>query len=297
MTNMFAHTRASWVRYSDYQWREAKDGHFYLMPTPNATPSIYDPTQVTQELVLDAVEIGSGLMQRTPAEKMRSQIRGFALKYGLLGIMTALPTTASFFGYEKVYFPRNDFIREETMDTIAYLKYFYPFRMPDVKKKGVDSTWNSREDDDNAMKALMLTFTGRLDPQAMAMSFSRDYGERYEWMASVFKDWAFTVMATIIYYDKDDPANAATRMAYENGMAAFEGNAPTYHLELRDKPVIVWDFHSLMLNIKMMLDLMITDETHPIRLCKQCMKPFYATEGEEEYCSPECRRKHRKGKK
>ena len=294
MMNIFEHTRASWVRYSDYEWREGPDGHVYLLPVPDAAPSIYDPTKVTNELVLAAVEIGRSLMGGTPPEEGRNLIREFAVKYGLLGIMTALPTTANFFDYEKVYFPRNDFIREETMDTIAYLKHFYPFKMPDVKKKGAESVWNSRDDDDNAMKALMLTYSGRLDPQAMAMSFSRDYGERYEWMVSVFKDWAFTLMATQIYYDKDDPANAATRMVYESGMAAFEGNAPTYHLELRDRPVIVWDFHSLMLNIKMMLDLMMTDENNPIRLCKQCMKPFLATDNSDLFCSPQCERKYRR---
>ena len=65
---------------------------------------------------------------------------------------------------------------KEVMDTVVYLKYFYPFKMPDVRKKGADSVWNSREDDDVYMKARMLTYSGRLDPEAMAMSFSRDYG-------------------------------------------------------------------------------------------------------------------------
>ena len=294
MMNIFEHTRASWVRYSDYQWREGPDGHFYLLPAPDAKPNIYDPTKVTSELVLAGIEIGRALMNRIPPEKGRSVIREFAVQYGLLGIMTALPTTVSFFDYEKVYFPRNDFIREEVMDTMAYLKYFYPFRMPNIKKKGVDSVWNSHEDDDTYMKAMMLTFSDSRDPEAMAMSFSRDYGERYEWMVSVFKDWAFTLMATHIYYDKDDPANAATRMAFEHGMAAFEGNAPTYHLELRDMPVIVWDFHSLLLNIKMMLDLMMTDENNPLRLCKQCMKPFLASDDSDLFCSPQCARKYRR---
>ena len=77
-------------------------------------------------------------------------------------------------------------------------------------------------------------------------------------------------------------------------MAAFKGNAPTYHLELRDRPVLVWDFHSLMLNIKLMLDLMMTDENHPIQLCKQCMKPFLAADDSELFCSPKCARKYRR---
>lgn len=294
MMNIFAHTSATWVRYSDYEWRQAADGHFYLLPTSGAVPSIYTPTKVTNELVLAAVEIGRTLIGKTSPEKGRALIREFARQYGLLGIMTALPTTADFIVYEKVYFPRNAFIRDESMGTAEYLKNFYPFKMPDFKKKGVESVWNSQDDDDYLVKAMMLTYTGKRDPQAMAMSFIRDYGERYEWMAEVFKDWAFTLMTAHIYYDKDDLANEATRKVYESGMAAFEGNAPTYHLELRDKPVIVWDYYSLMLCVKLMLNVMMTDEAHPIRLCRQCMKPFLVTEEEEEFCSPQCRRKYRR---
>ena len=42
MTNIFEHTRASWVRYSDYEWRTAEDGKDYLLPTktPRQSPTI-----------------------------------------------------------------------------------------------------------------------------------------------------------------------------------------------------------------------------------------------------------------
>ncbi len=294
MMNIFSHTSATWVRYSDYEWRQAADGQLYLLPTRDAVPEIYTPTKVTNELVLAAVKIGLALMRRTPTEKVRPMIREFCCQYGLLGIMTALPTTADFIVYEKVYFPRNAFIREEAMDTIEYLKCFYPFRMPDFKKRGVESVWNSQDDDDNFVIALMMTYSGKRDPQAMTMSFIRDYGERYEWMAGVFKDWAFTLVTTRFYYDKDDPANEITRKRYRAGMIAFEGNAPTYHLELRDKPVLVWDYYSLMMNIKLMLSIMMTDDDHPIRLCKQCMMPFLVTEEEPEFCSSQCRKKYKR---
>ncbi len=297
MINIFANTNATWVRYSDYEWKQASDGQFYLLPTPDATPDIYSPIKVSEELVLSAVEIGRALIGRTPAKKIQPMVREFACHYGLLGIMTALPTTADFIVYEKVYFPRNAFIREEAMDTVEYLKYFYPFKMPDFTKRGLESVWNSQDDDDNLIKVLMLTYSGKRNPQAMAMSFIRDYGERYEWMAEVFKDWAFTLMTSHIYYDKSDPANEATRKVYQSGMAAFEGNAPTYHLELRDKPAIVWDFHSLLLNIKLMLDMMMTDEDRPLRLCKQCMKPFFVSETGEEFCSSKCEKRNRREKK
>ena len=229
--------------------------------------------KVVDILVLEAVEIGHQLMEGMSEKKGRERILEYALKYGLLGIMTALPTTANFFKYEKVYIPRNIILREESMDTLAYMKLFFPFRMLDVEKVGVVFTWTSHDDDDGYMKVLMMMQSER-DPEAMYMSFTRDYGERYDWMVSIFRDWAFTLLGTrIYYYDKDSPSDSDTRMVIERGMSIFENNAPTFHLELRDRPTLVWDFHSLQMNIKMMLTLMMTDEATPIRLCRQCMKP------------------------
>ena len=46
-------------------------------------------------------------------------------------------------------------------------------------------------------------------------------------------------------------------------MAAFGGIASSYHIELLDKPTIYWDFHSLLLGIRMMFSFMPVDETSP----------------------------------
>lgn len=47
------------------------------------------------------------------------------------------------------------------------------------------------------MMALIMTY--QLEPQATVMSFMRDYGEQYEWLASVFRDWAFTLVTATLY--------------------------------------------------------------------------------------------------
>ena len=106
MRNFFEHTSASWVHYSDYEWKE-KDGQFYLLPTKNAKPKPYDPMKEAENIVLAAMDIGMMLFRKKPAAEVRAAMREFACKYGLLGIMTALPTTSKFIDYEKVYFPYN----------------------------------------------------------------------------------------------------------------------------------------------------------------------------------------------
>lgn len=235
-------------------------------------------------LVIDALEIGMMLFRREPEATMKQSIRAFAGKYGLLGIMTALPTTAEFIDYEKVYLPKNPFLRKETMETTEYFRQFFPFIQPDFRKKGVESVWQT---EDKYEIAFAMTFQS--DPQAKAMSFMRNYGERYDWLCKLFKDWAFLALTTRFYMDDKKRDNPDTLALYRKGISAFEGNAPTYHIELRDKPTLIWDFHSLLLDIRFLLSIMLTDDHTPLRMCRHCYKPFIASKPDEEYCSEECR--------
>ena len=244
MKNLFKHASSSWVRYSQYEWRKDKNGKYYITPAPNATPIIYDPLKEYQQMVLDALNVG--LMIRTSTKrKIREAIMGFVTKYGLLGLMTALPTTPSFIDYKAVYLPTNHFIREEVMDTQKYLSHFFPFEKPDFFKNGKDSLWNINGD--RTMIALAMTF--QKEPIAQVMCFMRNYAERYDWLEQTFRDWSFTFLSSFLFYEDEGKMDEDTRNIYRQGMAAFGGNAPSYHMELRERPVIVWDFHSLLLAI------------------------------------------------
>ena len=66
------------------------------MPTPDSTTVIYDPMDVAQQMVIDAVYTGiqcSNLLLQIAEEQHMELIRQFACKYGLLGMMVGLPTT------------------------------------------------------------------------------------------------------------------------------------------------------------------------------------------------------------
>ena len=191
-------------------------------------------------MVLEALNVGMLMMNRSPEDEVEKAILAFVTHYGLLGLMTALPTTPSFMDYEAVYLPKNHFIKEESMATEDYLALFYPFDKLDVVKKGVESSWNVSGD--NMMIALTMTFMD--EPMAKNMSFQREYAEPYDWVAQQFKDWAFTLTTSILYYNDYDSIDEDTRNLYRKAMAAFGGIAPTYHIELLDKPTIYWDFHS-----------------------------------------------------
>ena len=144
MNKLFEHTASSWVRYKNYEWRE-KAGKLYLMPRKTAMPEIYDPMQCADDLVINALDIGLMIFRKEPQKKIQDAILSFARKYGLLGLMAALPTTPKFVEYEKVYLPKNEFLRDEVMDTEKYIDLFYPFEKPYFRKKGTESTWEETD--------------------------------------------------------------------------------------------------------------------------------------------------------
>lgn len=288
MKKLFEQSRSHWVRYDRYELKTTADGKRYITPGKNSKPDIYNPLKEAPGIVLDALNVGMLMMKSSPEDEVKKAIMAFVTHYGLLGLMTALPTTPSFMGYEAVYLPKNHFIKEECMETEDYLALFYPFDQLDLVKKGVKSSWNVSRD--NMMIALAMTFCN--EPTAKNMSFQREYAEPYDWVAHQFKEWAYTLTTSIMYYNDYDSIDDDTRNLYRKVMAAFGGIAPTYHIELLDKPTIYWDFHSLLLGIQMIFSFMLADDAKSLRLCKHCQKVFLGSRVNSAFCSARCKNQY-----
>ena len=292
MQNIFEHASSYWVRYSQYEIKIGEDGSRYVIAAPAAEPKVYDPLKDSENLVVDALNVGMLCMGKKSAEVIEQAVMDFVSRYGLLGLMTALPTTPSFMEYDAVYLPKNRFIKAESMATEEYLSLFYPFEKLDVVKKGMESSWNINQD--RAMLALALTFQDQ--PMAVNMQFQRQYAEPYDWIVQQFKDWAFTLVGGFLFYHDYDALDEKAKNAYRLGMAAFGGIAPTYHIALFDKPTtsptIVWDFHSLLMAIQLMFSFMLVDDEHPLRLCEHCQKAFIASRPNNVFCSPQCKNQY-----
>ncbi len=289
MNPLFERASSYWVRYDRYELKEGKNGIIYVTPAENAIPKVYDPLKAPEEMVIAALNVGLLCIGRKSEEVIRDAVMDFVSAYGLLGLMTALPTTPHFMDYTAVYFPKNRFIPEESMNTLDYLSIFHPFNRPKVGKRGKESIWTVSGD--RHMMALSMTFCDQ--PLAMNLCFQREYAERYDWLVAQFKDWAFTLVADYLYYLDYDKLTDAGRRAYQMGMAAFGGIAPTYHIALFDKSTIVWDFHSLLLGIQLMFSFMLTDGDTPLKLCRYCQNVFIAEKAGDFFCSPRCRKSDR----
>lgn len=284
MTNLFQKTSSHWVRYSECEFRE-HDGILYLKPAPHAKPTVYDPLKNADEMVVDALNVGMLQMNRAEASEVKTAVMDFISKYGLLGFMTALPTTPHFMDYDAVYLPKNHFVKAESVAVDKYVDLFFPFEKPRFTKSKDGVQWDI--DDDREMLALAMTFGNA--PLARNMSFQREYAESYDWLKTQFKDWAFTFVSSFLYYEDYDENDEATRDLYRQGMSVFGGIAPTYHIALLDKPTIVWDFHSLLLGIQMMFSFALTDDKRPLRCCQHCQMAFIAKNHSTVFCSHRCK--------
>ena len=93
-------------------------------------------------------------------------------------------------------------------------------------------------------------------------------------------------------YDRYEVTTGKDGKRYRKGMAAFGGIAPSYHIELLEKPTIYWDFHSLLLGIQMMFSFMLVDDAKPLRLCKHCQKVFLGSRANSAFCSARCKNQY-----
>ena len=96
MNNLFAQSRSHWVRYDRYEIKTDKDGKRYITPEKTAKPDVYNPLKESSEMVLEALNVGMLMMNRSPEDEVEKAGLAVVTHYGLLGLMTALPTTPSF---------------------------------------------------------------------------------------------------------------------------------------------------------------------------------------------------------
>ena len=288
MKQLFERTSSCWVRYDKYVIRTDAKGTKYVTAAEGARPQIIDPLEDAQSMVLDALNAGRLFFgKKAPEREHEAGILRFVHRYGLLGLMTALPTTPKFMQYEKVYLPKNHFIREEALGTEPFLDYFFPFKKLNLRKRGVEYTWEVEGDTDAV--ALAMTFAS--DPDAMSMSFQKEYAEPLDWIAKALRDLTFPFITSKYFYEDADAFDADEKKLMAQGVAAFGGIAPTYRIALLDKPTIVWDFHSQLIGLQMMFSFMMAEDKTPLRMCDHCDTIFVAKRSNQRFCCDACRRK------
>jgi len=284
--DMFGRATSRWIRYSAYDANQDKNGDWYISPAPKATSAVYDPIESAEDMVIDALNIGMKCMSSAKEfyddNRIMAEICIFAEKYGLMGFVTALPTTPEFMNYETAYFLKNRFIRAESMAVAEYTRLFFPSE--EVNNNPNPYRHYTRDDG-----SIMVSLAARNKPKAIELCYQHGYAESCDWLRTQFMDWAIMFYASFLYYEEKDPQMAEL---HRQAIAAFDGNVPSFHIELFEKPTLVWDFHSLMTVIHVVLGLMLTDDSKPLRSCRFCNRAFHATHPNAVFCDHKCKNKY-----
>ena len=138
MKNLFEHTGAPWIRYSSYEYKAGSDSNLYITVSKDAKPEMHHPMQEAGQFFIDAINVGLAAMHKVPEEELKESVLCFIKKYGFLGFMSTLPTTADFITYESVYLPKNHFIKEESLPTENYLAFY---QMSEEQVRNIITEW------------------------------------------------------------------------------------------------------------------------------------------------------------
>lgn len=282
MKKYFQNTKAEWAKYSRYEIREDPKGTRYVLPAKGAELLLLDPLEHAEDFIVDALNTARLVMHDRGEDPQI--ILDFLEKYGLLGLMTGIPLTAHFMDYENVYFPYNEYLKTECMDVLEYINLFFPFHKPTLRKCGRETVYE--EGEDNEQKALMMVFSHEAVAKYLVMR--RDYAEPYDWIVKQILSWAAVFFTGFFYYEDLEDMDEMDADMLRKSMRAFSQVSPTYHIELVDRPIIVWEFHSLMSVVQTMIAFVLADEDTELSICRECGKIYISGREDNGYCE-ECK--------
>ena len=267
---LFEAASSQWVSFSKYEIK-TKNGVEYLTPAADSEIDSYNPLDIAEGLVENALEMGRLLCRPSLTKAERNTILiHFAENYGPMGFLTSIPLNGNFFEYPHVFFGRNPYFDVDMMETGDYFDFFKPFGIKEGQPKGFTLP-------------LALLSGKTLE---YGILFSRNYAERVDWLVRLFQEFYTHFSACGAFTNTDNPALKA---AYADTIAGFREYGLGFNMRMTDKPTMVWDFVSLKQIIETVYAVMISQPDTPLRMCKHCGKAFIAAHGRSEFCGTKCR--------
>ena len=57
-TEMFGKAASRWIKYSEYESSQSKNGEWYISPAFDAVSAVYGPIENVETMIVDALNIG-----------------------------------------------------------------------------------------------------------------------------------------------------------------------------------------------------------------------------------------------
>lgn len=241
-----------YIRYSEYEIKDNKQGERVVIPARTAQLEIYDPIEKAEEILTALLNTGRSMKEATP-EMAEELILDFVNRYGLLGAIAELPLNKDFYNHELVFLDDNLFTANGIMTTEDFEELFFSTGKPKITK------------------------SFKLDDYIA----SKNYSEPITWIAEYIHELYEILLLSVKY--RTEP-NAVSFLLNDRLKTNIR-----YRLTVTDRIQMQYEFHSLMGVLNFTMANLLSAEGSPLKICKHCQKAFISHNKRAEFCSERCR--------
>lgn len=241
-----------YIRYSEYEIRENKQGESVVIPTRTAQLKTYDPTENAEEILTALLNTGRSMKDAT-VEKAEKLILDFVNRYGLLGAIAELPLNKDFYNHELVFLDNNLFTASGVMATEGFEDLFFEKSKPKITK------------------------SFKLDDYIA----STNYSEPITWIAEYIHELYEVLLLSVKYKTEPESVSFLLNDRLKTNIR--------YRLTVTDRIQMQYEFHSLMGILNYTMANLLSADGSPLKICKHCQKTFISQNKRAEFCSERCR--------
>lgn len=241
-----------YVRYSEYEIKEKKQGERVIIPTRTAQLETYNPIENAEEILTALLNTGRSMKEAAP-EKTEELILDFVSRYGLLGAIAELPLNKDFYNRELIFIDENLFTASEVMATEDFEDLFFQKRKPKITKsfKLIDY-----------IKA-------------------KNYSEPITWIAEYIHELYEILLLSVKHKTEPDAVPFLLNDRLKTNIR--------YRLTVTDRIQMQYEFHSLMGVLNFTMANLLSADGAPLKICKHCQEAFISQNKQAEFCSERCR--------
>lgn len=241
-----------YIRYSEYEIRENKQGESVVIPTRTAQLKTYDPTENAEEILTALLNTGRSMKDAT-VEKAEKLILDFVNRYGLLGAIAELPLNKDFYNHELVFLDNNLFTASGVMTTEEFEDLFFEKGKPKITKS--------------------FKLTDYIK--------SKNYSEPITWIAEYIHELYEVLLLSVKYKAEPDAVSFLLNDRLKTNIC--------YRLTVTDRIQMQYEFYSLIGVLNYTMANLLSADSSPLKICKHCQRAFISQNKRTEFCSERCR--------
>jgi hypothetical protein len=241
-----------YAKYSEYEIKENKQGERVVIPKRNAHLEKYNLSFSANEVLIDLLNTGR-LMKNTSVENAEKIILDFVNRYGLLGAIAELPLNKDFYNHELVFIDDNLFMASGVMTTEDFENLFFTKGKPKITKSFELEDYIS----------------------------AKNYSESVSWIAEYINELYEILLLCEKYKTEPDAISFLLNDKLKTNIR--------YGLSVTDKIQMEYEFNSLIAVMNFTMATLLSDDSSPLKICKQCNKAFISQNKRAEFCSLRCR--------